>query len=182
MGRNRAATRESQYSIDDRHSKQQRWWNRERERLRGLEIDDQIVRGGLFDGKAAGGRASQNLVDVIRGPPTQLGLISPVGHQGAGLRVTPRSSHQGKTMLHGEVRQPTSMSKRHRVRKDQDPLSSFPVHGPEGLIELVGASYVEDLKLDAGQSICTPKTFDDERVPWIVRIRQQRNTRSAGNR
>jgi len=47
---------------------QQRRRNREAERLRGLEVDDQLELGGLLDGKISRLGALQDPVDVSGGP------------------------------------------------------------------------------------------------------------------
>ena len=48
-------------------AQQQRLWDREPERLRGLQVDDQLEFGRPFDGKVGGPGAFENLVHEVRG-------------------------------------------------------------------------------------------------------------------
>jgi hypothetical protein len=50
-------------------AREQRRWHLEAERLRGLEIDDQLELGRLLDRKIGGFGALQNLVNVSCGAP-----------------------------------------------------------------------------------------------------------------
>ena len=51
---------------------EQRWWNREAERLGGLEIDHQLEFGRLLDGQVGRFGAFEDLVDVDGGAPIQV--------------------------------------------------------------------------------------------------------------
>src|SRR5687767_3837148 len=53
------------------------------ERLRGLEVDDQLEARGLIDRQICGLRALQNLVDVPCRRSNRVGVVGPVGHQAA---------------------------------------------------------------------------------------------------
>src|SRR5215470_9815939 len=61
-------------------------WDRQAQRLRGLEVDDQLELGGLFDREVSGFGALQNLVYVGGGAMEAVGDVRGVGHEAAGLR------------------------------------------------------------------------------------------------
>jgi hypothetical protein len=65
--------------------------HRQAERLRGLEIDDQLEFRGLLDWEVGGLRALEDLVHVLRGTTVHLPKIDSVGHQPAGLGKIPES-------------------------------------------------------------------------------------------
>src|SRR5215471_16516412 len=56
-------------------SHQQRLWDRQPQRLRGLQIDDKLELRGLLDGEVAGVRTLQNPVHVGRGAPRQISHV-----------------------------------------------------------------------------------------------------------
>jgi hypothetical protein len=64
-------------------SQQEFFGNRDAERLGGPEVDDQLELGGLLDGQIRGFGTFKNLVDIRRASPSQIGPISPIGHQAA---------------------------------------------------------------------------------------------------
>jgi hypothetical protein len=47
--------------------RQQRWWDRQTERLGGLEVDGEIELRGVFDGKISGLGTLNELIDVASG-------------------------------------------------------------------------------------------------------------------
>ena len=50
-------------------------------------------------------------------------------------------------MFYREVRQPSSMSKRHRIRQNQDGLGAFRCHRLERTVEGIGTTHLQNLKL-----------------------------------
>src|SRR5262249_33660942 len=67
----------------------QRLRDREAERLRRPEIDDELQLGGLLDGQIDRLRALQDLVDIRRGPPDEIGRVRVISHQAARLHHRP---------------------------------------------------------------------------------------------
>src|SRR5713101_4838135 len=59
---------------------QHRRRDRQPERLRGLEVNDQLELGRLLDGQVAGLGAFENLVDKLCGVPKRLGKIRCIRH------------------------------------------------------------------------------------------------------
>ena len=64
-------------------------WDRQPERLGGLEIDDQLELRRLLDRQVARLGTPQDPVDVRRRPTLQVGEVAPIGHQTAILRKFP---------------------------------------------------------------------------------------------
>ena len=59
-------------------SEQQRLRDREAERLRRLQVDDQLELGGLFDREVSGLGSLEDLVNVGGGAPVQVGRVRPI--------------------------------------------------------------------------------------------------------
>src|SRR5260370_851589 len=68
---------------------QERLGDRQAEGLGGLEVDDQLELGRLFDGKIAGLGSFEDLVHVGRGTPELVRNVRPIGHEAPGLRKLP---------------------------------------------------------------------------------------------
>src|SRR5882724_10635368 len=66
---------------------QERWRDRQPDRLRGSEIDDQLELRGLFNGEVRGFGALEDATDVRGGPALQVKKVRAKGHETAGLRV-----------------------------------------------------------------------------------------------
>src|SRR5207249_3515817 len=64
---------------------QERLRDRQPERLRGLEVDDQLELGGLFDGEVGGLCAFEDLVDVGCRASKHLGIARRVRDKASGL-------------------------------------------------------------------------------------------------
>lgn len=60
----------------------------ETERLGGLEIDEQLERGWLFNRQVGGFRAPKNPIHVIRAAPSQVGKISSITDEATELYVS----------------------------------------------------------------------------------------------
>src|SRR5512144_3014119 len=74
-------------------SQQQRLWDREAERLRGLEVDYQLELGRLLDGQLGGPGTLEDLVHEDRRAPPDVVDVRAVAHQTAGLDVLPELVH-----------------------------------------------------------------------------------------
>src|SRR5713226_87502 len=90
---------------------QQRWRDRQAERLGGLEVDHQLELRGLLDREVGGLGALEDFVDVGCGAPPEIREIRPVGHE-------PTSIHEGseavdcrQSVLRYEFRDPASVRK-----------------------------------------------------------------------
>src|SRR5262249_23760354 len=68
---------------------EQRLRDRQPERLRGLEVDDQLESRWLLDGQVAGFGALENLVHVGCSAPRQIGRIRSIGHEAPGIDIPP---------------------------------------------------------------------------------------------
>jgi len=69
--------------------KQQQRRDRQAERLRGLEVDDELELGWLLDWEVTGVRALQDLVDIGRGATIQVGPQRTVRNQPSGTSDVP---------------------------------------------------------------------------------------------
>ena len=86
-------------------------------------------------------------------------------------------------MFYREVRQPSPMKKRHRVRQDQESLGAFRCHRVERAVEGIGTTHLQSLKLKPQRSTTQPEgPFTVSRMPWIVGIPQERDPRRSRNR
>ena len=66
-------------------AQQERFRDRQAERLGGREIDDELEFGRLLDRDIAGLRPAQNLVDQLGGAPELIREVWSVGHETAGF-------------------------------------------------------------------------------------------------
>src|SRR5262245_7068471 len=73
--------------------RQQRRWDRQAERLGGLEVDDQLELRGLLDGEVAGLRTLEDAVDVGGRAAELVGKVRAIRHQAAGHRVLAEHVH-----------------------------------------------------------------------------------------
>src|SRR5262245_18933927 len=67
-------------------SQQQRWRNREAERLSGLEVDDEVEPGGMFDWEISGFGTLKDLCHVGSGVSIEIREIRSEAHEAARLR------------------------------------------------------------------------------------------------
>ena len=66
---------------------QQRLWDRQAERLRGLEVDDEQVLGRLLYWELGRLGTLQDFVDIRGGSPKQIREVGPIGDEAARLEV-----------------------------------------------------------------------------------------------
>src|SRR5712691_6829012 len=71
---------------------QERWRDRQPDRLRGSEIYDQLELRGLLDGQVGGFGAFEDFVHVGGRAPLQVENVRAIDHETAGLRVLRRPS------------------------------------------------------------------------------------------
>jgi hypothetical protein len=64
------------------------------ERLRGVEVDDQLELGGLLDRQLARFRALEDLVHIDRGAPEEITVIRAVAHETASLHGLLQPGHR----------------------------------------------------------------------------------------
>jgi hypothetical protein len=83
---------------------QERLRDRQAERLRGLQVDDQLELCGLFDGEIGRFGALEDLVDVGRDPLELLIKIIPVGHEPALIRPVPCRVHSREAILRRQIK------------------------------------------------------------------------------
>src|SRR5713226_249385 len=91
---------------------QERLGDRQAEGLGGLEVDDQLELGRLFDGKIAGLGSFEDLVHVGRGTPELVRNVRPIGNEARGLRKLPYSIHGGQPAPRRQLDDLTSRTKR----------------------------------------------------------------------
>src|SRR4029453_918890 len=103
------------YSITLVRPPQYRRRNRQPERLGGLQIDDELELGGLFDGKISGLGAFQNPVNVEGSTPYDTGEVHPVSHEAARLRVFPEAMHRRQAVLRRQMGEALSGKPQPRV-------------------------------------------------------------------
>src|SRR5574342_594443 len=121
---------------------QQRLRDFQTERLRGLEVDDQLELGGLLDWQLARLRAPEDLVHIDGAAPVEIVPIRGIAHQAASLHVIPRLERRGQPVHDGEFSDALSFGQgegeastrtacaRSRAMAEKAPASSAPVRAP----------------------------------------------------
>src|SRR5262249_51440311 len=75
-------------------AQQERFRNREAERLGGRKIENQIELGRLLDRNVAGLGPAQNLVDIVGGAAIPVFEVWSIGHQATRFDVVPNALHR----------------------------------------------------------------------------------------
>ena len=114
--------------------------DRQPERLRRLEVDDQLELGGLLDGQVGGLRALENLIRVDGCLPELGRKVRPTGHEAPGLRLLPVPIHRRQPVLYREIGEPCPVARKHRVSHDEKGPRTLPGHRREGAVELPEAA------------------------------------------
>src|SRR5689334_7157290 len=83
--------------------------NRQPDRLRSLQVDDELDLRGLLDGEVGGLRALEYLVDIRGCPIVMCPVVLSVAHQSAGLDESTAPEHRGQALLRGELRDPARL-------------------------------------------------------------------------
>src|SRR6185503_10151331 len=83
---------------------QQRRWDREPQRLRGLRVEDQFEFGRLLDREFPWLSSLEDLVHIRRGAPPPIGKARPVSDEAASFRVLSLCAHGWQPMLQCQAR------------------------------------------------------------------------------
>jgi hypothetical protein len=103
---------------------QHRRRDREPERLRGLQIDDQLELRWLFDGEVGRLGASENLVHVDCGAPLEPPDVRPIGQETIGIGKFSEVINCGQASLRCKICELSSMENVHRAGQyEQPPVS-----------------------------------------------------------
>src|SRR6266849_1514737 len=89
---------------------QERWRDRQPDRLRGSEIYDQLELGGLLDREVGGFGALEDLVHVGGRAPLQVKKVWAIDHETAGLRVPRPQKYRWQAPLRRELCDLSSLS------------------------------------------------------------------------
>src|SRR5215475_8011090 len=135
----RATARKRSRLLDDLVDlREQRWRDRQPQRVRGFQIDHRLERGWLLDGQIRGLSPLDDLVDVVRRPLVQERVVGGQRHEGAcdnGLAIT---GHVRESALRREVEE--HLPVRIEVSHDDYRLRALFRHGRERALEVVDAA------------------------------------------
>jgi len=81
-------------------------WDGKAERLRGLEVDDQLEGRGLLHGKVPRLRALEDLVHEDGGAPEEIREVGAVSDESTSLGILLRSARTGQAVCEGEIGDP----------------------------------------------------------------------------
>ena len=96
---------------DPVRSPEDRRRDRQPERLRGLEVDDELKFRGLLDGEVSGLRTIENLVHLGCRAPKQILRLYAVSHQAAGVRKLREWIHSRQSLLRGGLDNEVAVNK-----------------------------------------------------------------------
>src|SRR2546427_111404 len=130
---------------------QQRGWDGEAERFRGLEVDDQLELGGLLDGQISGLGALQDLVDEVRGAAALVCQACCVRHESARIHILSTPVQCRQTALRREPHNLGSLAPEHPIGQDDQSVSAAPAGLRERVLEALWLAYVEFLELYASR-------------------------------
>src|SRR5262245_15550975 len=145
---------------------QERRRDRQPERLPGLDVDDQLELGGLFDGEVARLGALQDLVHVRGAALVEIEKARPVRHETPGLHTLPDAVCCRQSAPCREVCEPCSVAVEYRVGHYEKCSHTLCGHRRECADELGGTSGLQELKLHS------QRPSRDERVVRIGRVRE----------
>ena len=123
--------------------------NGQAERLRRLEVDDQLELRRLLDGKVSRLRPLQDLVRVSGGAAEHVRTVYPIHRKTARVRELPQVKYRRQAALDRKIRNPFEIRHEHRVWHDGQSASARPGCLFERLREIGGAPYLERMKLDS---------------------------------
>src|ERR1700730_1343829 len=126
---------------------QQRRRNRQAERLRGLEVDDEVELRGLLDGKITRFGAFQDLVHVGRSASKQISNVRSIRHKAPGIDIVPLHIRCRQPVLCRQVHEASSLIGEHDGSQDSQSARARPGHFREGPVEIGGTSRLNALNL-----------------------------------
>src|SRR5262245_40523279 len=130
-------------------SPQQRRRNRQSDRLRRLQIDDQIELGGLLDGQVARIGALQDLVHIRGRPSPPVGGACSIRHETAALHELRYATHGRESILLDEAHELNPVRGGDRIRRYQDHrLRACLRDRGKGASEVVNVAHFYRLKLE----------------------------------
>src|SRR5882724_2866496 len=128
---------------------QQRLRDVQAERLRGLEVDDQLKLRRLLDGQVARLGALEDLVDEDRRAPPDIVDIRAVGDQPAGLDVLPVRIHRGEPALGSLLSDLLAMREKEPPRGYEESTRASLSRPSEGILDLASIANLERQQLPA---------------------------------
>src|SRR5215813_1256132 len=146
----RATSRKTWILLDQAvRALQERPGQRQSERLRRLEIDDQLELRRLLHGKIGGFHTLQNLVDVNGRAAVRVADTLPVGYEASGFHVRRRVGDRGQPVPPCEVGDLGSLRERYGILPhDNQCLCALTRCSREGAIEVLNAGHLLGLKLE----------------------------------
>ena len=120
--------------------------NREAERLRGLEVDDEVERDGLLDRQRGRLRTLEDLVHVGGRAPLQRKSVRAINHETADLHVLPQAIYRWQATLHRKLCDLSYLIREDRVRENQQCARPLPGHRRERALDLLGNRRLQSLK------------------------------------
>src|SRR5262249_46947520 len=84
--------------------------NRQPKSLGGLEVNDQLELGGLFDGEVAGFGAFEDLVYERGGAPKQISKVWSIGHKAPGIDIRPLWVHCRQPVLSRQFHEASALA------------------------------------------------------------------------
>jgi hypothetical protein len=150
------------------------------ERLSGLQVDDQLKRGGLLHGQVGGLGAFEDLVHIDGRAAAEVARAWPVGHEAAGLHKRPDVVHGRQVVRGRECCEPAAVLKEHGVPQDEERPRGRLGHGREGAVKRVGTARLHEVQLDTqrlGRHLRRPHGGG---VDWIVGIPEDGHAGNGG--
>src|SRR5216683_3633010 len=108
------------------------------EGLGGLEIDDQLVLGGLLDGQVRRLSALEDLVNEHRGTLEQIWVVRAVTHESTSLGILLRPADTGQAVCEGKITEPLVTGKKSRALHHDDRSGAVALYGHERGIVVSG--------------------------------------------
>src|SRR6266436_1387911 len=161
---------------------QDRWRDRQPDRLRGSEIYDQLDLRGLLDREVGGFGALEELVHVTGRAPIQVKLVWAIDHETAGLRVLRRPPiNRWEAPLRRELCNLPSLIPEYGVRENQERARALPGHRREGTVDLLGVPRLQGLKPHPQDPSGSLRLSQEECAPRIGRMPKEGHPRDLGN-
>src|SRR6266700_5927625 len=111
--------------------------HREAESIRGLQVDDEFERDGLFHREIRGLGALEDLIDVPSGAPKLVSNVRPIRHQAADLRILPVPVHGGQPVPRRQKDDLASGREKNGILSYQERVGALTEHRGERTLEFV---------------------------------------------